>query len=154
MTEEIGMSKFRAPLAMFRGSKKNGKAVSGWLSIEDAGDIVVWNLYRTTPLGTIGDLVDCRIDRKKVYFRTKAGDEMILSINTRDDAETFFRLISAESPPGDQHWAGLLTNEIFTKLVAELSDDDLDRWHQAIEVERYRRLLNQRKCIEPPPPSA
>jgi hypothetical protein len=41
---------------------------------------VVWNLYRTTPLGTIGDLVDCRIDRKKVYFRTKAGDEMILSI--------------------------------------------------------------------------
>ena len=160
------MSKFRARLAIFRGSKKNGKAVCGWLAIEDAGDIVVWSPHRTTPLGTIGDLVDCRIERKKVYFRTKAGDEIILSISTRDDAATFFRLISAEPPSVDLNWArliqklaelrhaGLLSNELFTKLVAELADDDLHRLHQAIEVERYRRLLNQRKSTEPRPPSA
>jgi hypothetical protein len=103
---------------------------------------------------------------RQVRFRTKSGDEVILSMKTRDDAETFFRLISAESPPVDQHWArliqklaelrdaGLLTNDIFTKLLTELSDDDLDRWHQAIEVERYRRLLNRRKSIEPQLPSS
>jgi hypothetical protein len=45
-------------------------------------------------------------------------------------------------------------NTCFTKLVAVLSDEVLDRWHQAIEVERYRRLLNQRQSIDPPPPSA
>jgi hypothetical protein len=39
-------------------------------------------------------------------------------------------------------------NTCFTKLVAVLSDEVLDRWHQTIEVERYRRLLNQRKSIE------
>jgi hypothetical protein len=45
-------------------------------------------------------------------------------------------------------------NTCFTRLVAALSDEVLDRWHQAIEVERYRRWLNQRQSIEPPPPSA
>jgi hypothetical protein len=47
-----------------------------------------------------------------------------------------------------------LLSKCFTKLVAALSDDVLDRLHQAIEVERYRRLLNQRQSIEPPPPGA
>ncbi len=42
-------------------------------------------------------------------------------------------------------------NTCFTKLVAVLSDEVLDRWHQAIEVERYRRLLNQRTSLEPQP---
>ena len=42
-----------------------------------------------------------------------------------------------------------LLSTCFTKLVAALSDDVLDRLHQAIEVERYRRLLNQRQSIEP-----
>ena len=45
-------------------------------------------------------------------------------------------------------------NTRFTKLVAALSDEVLERLHQAIEVERYRRLLNQHRSIEPPPPSA
>ena len=40
-------------------------------------------------------------------------------------------------------------NTCFTKLVAMLSDEVLDRWHQAIEVERYRRALNQRQSIDP-----
>ena len=160
------MSKFRAQLSIWHRSKKNDKAISGFLSVEETGEITVWNIQRITPLGTIGDLVDCQIHDRQVSFRTKAGDEVILSMKTRDDAETFFRLISAMPPPADQHWAGLiqtfaelrdaglLTNEIFTKRVAELSDDDLGRLHQAIEVERYRRLLNQRQSIEPPPPSA
>ena len=45
-------------------------------------------------------------------------------------------------------------NTCFTKLVAVLSDEVLDRWHQVIEVERYRRLLNQRQSIDPQPPRA
>jgi hypothetical protein len=40
-------------------------------------------------------------------------------------------------------------NTCFIKLVAVLSDEVLDWWHQAIEVERYRRLLNQRTSMEP-----
>jgi hypothetical protein len=44
-------------------------------------------------------------------------------------------------------------NTCFAKLVAALSDEVLDRLHQAIEVERYRRWLNQRPSVEPPPPS-
>jgi hypothetical protein len=155
------MSKFRAQLSIWRRSKKNGKAIGGFLSVEQTGEIAVWHIQRTTPLGTIGDLVDCQMSYRQVRFRTKVGDEVILSMKTRDDAETFFRLISAKPPPADQSWAGLiqkfaelqdsglLTNEIFTKLVAELSDDDLDRLHQAIEVERYRRLFNQGKSIAP-----
>jgi hypothetical protein len=43
-------------------------------------------------------------------------------------------------------------NTCFIKLVAVLSDEVLDRWHQAIEVERYRRLLNQRTSMEPQRP--
>jgi hypothetical protein len=159
------MPKFRAQLSSWHRSKKNGKALSGFLSVEEIGEIAVWNLARTTPLGTIGDLVDCQMNYRQVRFRTTAGDEVILSMKTRDDAETFFRLISAMPPPADQHWAGLiqtfaelrdaglLTNEIFTELVTELSDNDLDGLHQAIEVERYRRLLNRRKSIEPQLPS-
>jgi hypothetical protein len=42
-------------------------------------------------------------------------------------------------------------NKCFAKLMAMLSDEVLDRWHQAIEVERYRRALNQRQSIDPPP---
>jgi hypothetical protein len=42
-------------------------------------------------------------------------------------------------------------NTCFAKLMAMLSDEVLDRWHQAIEVERYRRALNQRQSIDPPP---
>jgi hypothetical protein len=33
-------------------------------------------------------------------------------------------------------------NTCFTKLVAALSDEVLDRLHHAIEVERYRRALS------------
>jgi hypothetical protein len=45
-------------------------------------------------------------------------------------------------------------NTCFTKLVAVLSDEVLDRLHHAIEVERYRRVLNRRPSMEPPPPNA
>jgi hypothetical protein len=160
------MAKFRSQLSMWHRSKKNGKAIGGFLSVEETGEIAVWNIQRTTPLGTIGDLVDCQMHDRQVRFRIKAGDEVILSMKTRADAETFFRLISATPPPADQSWTGLIqklaelrdvgffTTDIFSKLVAEFSDDDLDRWHQAVEVERYRRLLNQRQSIEPQPPRA
>ena len=43
-------------------------------------------------------------------------------------------------------------NTCLTTLVAALSDEVLARVHQAIEVERYRRLLNQRTSLEPQPP--
>lgn len=41
-----------------------------------------------------------------------------------------------------------MLSKCFIKLVAMLSDEVLDRWHQVIEVERYRRALNQRQPID------
>jgi hypothetical protein len=40
-------------------------------------------------------------------------------------------------------------HKCFTKLVAVLPDEMLDRLHHAIEVERYRRVLSQRQPIAP-----
>jgi hypothetical protein len=64
------MSKFRAQLSIWHSSKKNGKAIGGFLSIGETGEITVWNIQRTTPLGTIGDIVDCQINYKQVRFQT------------------------------------------------------------------------------------
>jgi hypothetical protein len=123
------MSKFRAQLSILRRSKKNGKAIAGFLSVGETGEITVWNISRTTPLGTIGDLVDCQINSKQVRFRTKAEDEIILSIKTRNDADTFYKLIStepapAEPVPDDQSWAGLIQKLADLRDAGLLTDEE------------------------------
>lgn len=118
------MSKFRAALSIW-GNKKNDKIVEGWLVIEDTGDILVKNLWRSDPLGNISDIVDRRLDGKNIFFRNRFGDEIKLHM-TRDDAETFYRLISREQQQlaaparaSDDGWQGLL------QKLAELRDAGL-----------------------------
>jgi hypothetical protein len=118
------MPKFRAPLSTW-GNKKNSKTVGGWLVIEDTGDIFVKNLWRSDPLGNIGDIVDPRLDGKKIFWRNRFGDEIKLHMS-RDDAETFYRLISFEQPQSvaparasDDGWQGLI------QKLAELRDAGL-----------------------------
>jgi Short C-terminal domain len=123
------MAKFRAQLSIWRKSEKNGKALGGFLSVGETGEITVWNIHRTTPLGTISDLVDCQIDYKQVRFRTKAEDEVILSIKTRNDADTFYKLLSAEPAPVepvpvDQSWAGLIQKLADLRDAGLLTDEE------------------------------
>lgn len=89
------MTKFRANLSAWSGYQKNGKNSNGQLVIEDSGDILVKNIWRSDALGNVNDLVDRRLDGKKVFLRNRFGDEIILNMN-RDDAETFYRLISVD----------------------------------------------------------
>jgi Short C-terminal domain len=135
------MSKFRAQLSIWHSSKKNGKAIGGFLSIGETGEITVWNIQRTTPLGTIGDIVDCQINYKQVRFQTKAGDEVILSIKTRDDAETFYKLISAKPAPAgpvpaDQDWTGLIQKLADLQDAGLLTEDEFS----AKKAEVLRRI--------------
>jgi hypothetical protein len=118
------MSRFRATLSSLWGYKKNGKTGNGWLVIEDTGDILVKNIWRSDPLGNIGDIVDCRLDGKKVFLRNKFGDEIKLHMS-RGDAKTFYRLISNEqshqaaTKSSDNRWEGLI------QKLAELRDAGL-----------------------------
>jgi len=118
------MSRFRASLSSLWGYKKNGKTGNGWLVIEDTGDILVKNIWRSDPLGNVGDIVDCQLDGKKVFLRAKFGDEIKLHMNS-GDAKTFYRLISNEqsqsavAKPSDNSWEGLI------QKLAELRDAGL-----------------------------
>lgn len=118
------MTRFRADLSLMWGYMKNGKIGGGWLVIEDTGDILVKNIHRSDPLGNIGDIVEHRLDGKEVFLRNKFGDEIKLYLN-RDDAATFYRLISNEqsqlaaAKASDSSWEGLI------KKLAELRDAGL-----------------------------
>ena len=70
---------------------------NGFLVIEDTGDILIKNIWRSDPVGNINDIVDRQLDGKKVLLRNKFGDEIILHLS-RSDAQTFYRLISVEQP--------------------------------------------------------
>jgi hypothetical protein len=89
------VTKFRANLSAWSGYQKNGKNSNGQLVIEDSGDILVKNIWRSDALGNVNDIVDRRLDGKKVFLRNRFGDEIILNMN-RHDAETFYRLISVD----------------------------------------------------------
>jgi Short C-terminal domain len=123
------MAKFRTQLSLWKGSWRNGKRVSGYLSVDPTGEISVWNIGGTQPLGTIGQLVDCQVNHKQVTYKTKAGDEIVLSIHRRADADTFYSLISAKPPPADpvpadQSWTGLIQKLANLRDAGLLTEDE------------------------------
>jgi hypothetical protein len=49
---------------------------------------------------------------------------------------------------GNASKAWSVLKRVLDSLLSELSDDDLDRLHQAVEAERYRRLQQRRQNPE------
>jgi hypothetical protein len=105
------------------GYKKNGKSSNGWLVIEDSGDILVKNLSSSVPLGNVNEIVDPSLDRKAVAFRNSFGDDILVNLS-RDEAQTFYRMISIKQPTPQPSWQGLIEKLAALKDAGLLTEDE------------------------------
>jgi hypothetical protein len=124
-------TKFRAMTTM-AGCRVNGQITSGWITLDDTGDISVKSLVSTDPVCHINDIQEVQswdnwVDRKYVIIKTPWAEQRLKFSNWKD-AKVFVQLLSRERPlrPPDQGSEGTMTPDEREQAAFRLVDQHVD----------------------------